>query len=109
MRTRNLDLAQLVLVSPRVDGIEVAEDKRRKSSGFTCADPLKPWIMAKVRVRVRAPRKFDARDRLGLPLDWEGDVGRPRFFRFTRDREHGLGATGLFVESKVRQTPGRVH
>ena len=61
MGTRNLDLAKLVSVSPRVDGIEVAVENRQKSSGFTCANPLKPWIVANVCARVPDPAKFDAR------------------------------------------------
>ena len=61
MGTRNLDLAKLVSVSPRADGIEVAVENRQKSSGFTCANPLKPWIVANVCARVPDPAKFDAR------------------------------------------------
>lgn len=61
MGTRNLELAKLVSVSPRVDGIEVAVENRQKSSGFTCANPLKPWIVANVCARVADPAKFDAR------------------------------------------------
>ena len=60
MGTRNLDLAKLVSVSPRADGIEVAVENRQKSSGFTCANPLKPWIVANVCARVPDPAKFDA-------------------------------------------------
>ena len=61
MGTRNLDLAKLVSVSPRADGIEVAVENRQKSSGFTCANPLKPWIVANVCARVPDPAKFDAK------------------------------------------------
>ena len=61
MGTRNLELAKLVSVSPRADGIEVAVENRQKSSGFTCANPLKPWIVANVCARVPDPAKFDAR------------------------------------------------
>ena len=61
MGTRNLDLAKLVSVSPRADGIEVAVENRQKSSGFTCANPLKPWLVANVCARVPDPAKFDAR------------------------------------------------
>lgn len=60
MGTRNLDLAKLVSVSPRADGIEVAVENRQKSSGFTCANPLKPWLVANVCARVPDPTKFDA-------------------------------------------------
>jgi hypothetical protein len=31
------------------------------SSGFTCANPLKPWLVANVCARVPDPAKFDAR------------------------------------------------
>lgn len=61
MGTRNLDLAKLVSVSPRVDGIEVALEKRQKSSGFTCANLLNPWIVANVCARVPDPANFDAK------------------------------------------------
>ena len=61
MGTRNLDLAKLLSASPRVDGIEVAVEKRQKSSGFTCANPLKPWLVANVCARVPDPTKFDAK------------------------------------------------
>jgi len=61
LAARNLDLAKLVSVSPRADGIEVAVENRQKSSGFTCANPLKPWLVANVCARVPDPAKFDAR------------------------------------------------
>jgi len=61
MGTRNLDLAKLVSASPRVDGIEVAVEKRQKSSGFTCANLLNPWIVANVCARVPDPANFDAK------------------------------------------------
>ena len=60
MGTRNLELAKLVSVSPRADGIEVAVENRQKSSGFTCANPLKPWLVANVCARVPDPAKLDA-------------------------------------------------
>jgi len=44
-------------VSPPVDGVEVAEECRQKSSGFTCVNPLKPWIVAYICARVPAPAK----------------------------------------------------
>ena len=36
-------------------------EKRQKSSGFTCANLLNPWIVANVCARVADPTKFDAK------------------------------------------------
>ena len=61
MGTRNLELAKLVSVSPRSDGIEVSVENRQRSSGFTCTNPLMPWIVANVCARFPDPSKWDGK------------------------------------------------
>jgi hypothetical protein len=51
-------LAKLVSVSPRSDGIEVSVENRQRSSGFTCTNPLMPWIVANVCARLREPSEW---------------------------------------------------
>ena len=61
MGTRNLELAKLVSVSPRSDGIEVSVENRQRSSGFTCTNPLMPWLVANVCARFPDPSKWDGK------------------------------------------------
>ena len=61
MGTRNLELAKLISVNPQVDGIEVAVENRDRSLGFTCSNPLQPWIVANVCARFPDPAKWDGK------------------------------------------------
>jgi hypothetical protein len=54
-------LAKMVSVSPRSDGIEVSVENRQRSSGFTCTNPLMPWMVANVCARFPDPSKWDGK------------------------------------------------